>query len=259
MKKTMMLILIVLSIVLLGCAKEETIEKEPAEEAGEEYIEPKQTTGVSKRVTLTTDDGIGLVASYYPGRENAVILLHMLNRDRSDWKEFASELNRRGYTVIAPDLRGHGDSDLNWMSFKDPDFQKMVNDVAAAADYIYRKNEVDIESVYVVGASIGANLAVMYGVTDQNVKKVVMLSPGSTYHGLNPLDAVFDFNKPILLVYSQRDTYSANSARTMEEMGKAERKMIAYRDSHAHGTDMFAEHDTAGDDLEQDIIDFIKS
>ena len=40
-----------------------------------------------------------------------VVLVHMLGRDASDWKYFAARLNRSGFTVIAPDLRGHGSSD----------------------------------------------------------------------------------------------------------------------------------------------------
>jgi hypothetical protein len=90
-------------------------------------------------------------------------------------------------------------------------------------------------------------------VTDAKVKKVVMLSPGSVYHGLNPLEAVNDFDKPILFVYSQLDNYAATSSRTMEKMGKGDRTEIAYRDSKAHGTEMFKEHP----ELEKEIIDFI--
>jgi alpha-beta hydrolase superfamily lysophospholipase len=269
MRKLIYVVLFVLLISILGCAKQAVEQKEPAraytaaapeEPATEQapaskYTEPKVAGGGMRSVTLTTEDEVSLAASYYPGNEKAVILVHMVGKDRHTWDSLAKRLNTMGFTVISFDLRGHGSSDLNWMDFKDPDFKMMTNDVKAAADYIYEKSDVDIERTYIVGASIGANLAAVYGATDPKVKALVMMSPGSIYHGVNPIDAVTAFNKPILFVYSTLDNYASNSARTMMKIGKGERKEIVYRESNAHGTDMFAEHP----ELEKDIIDFINS
>jgi pimeloyl-ACP methyl ester carboxylesterase len=272
MKKLVIFVLLVLLVSLLGCANGESAAKssykaaesaaDTSEEAAAEpaaveskYTTPDKTSGTAQRINLKADDGVNLVASYYPGRENAVILLHMMNKDRHDWDSFAKRLNLMGYTVISFDLRGHGDSDLNWMDFKDVDYKPMVSDVGVAAQYLYENNDVKIERVYTIGASIGANLAVMYGATDSKVKKAVMLSPGANYHGLNPIDSIEAFNKPILFVYSKLDDRSARDCRNFVEMGKGERQEIAYADSYAHGNDMFKEHS----DLEQKMIDFIKN
>ena len=46
-----------------------------------------QTT---RTVRLTTADDVGIIATYYPADRDhvpAVLLLHELNRDRSDWKD----------------------------------------------------------------------------------------------------------------------------------------------------------------------------
>jgi acetyl esterase/lipase len=141
------------------------------------------------------------------------------------------------------------------MDFKDADYKPMVSDVGVAAQYLYDNNVVNIDRVYIIGASMGANLAVMYGVTDAKVKKVVMLSPSANYHGLNPIPSIEDFSKPILFVYSKLDDQSARDVRNFLEMGQGGREEIAYANSHAHGNEMFREHA----DLEQKIIDFIKS
>lgn len=46
----------------------------------------------------------------WPGGPKLAILLHGLVSDSGSWNSIAPELNRRGYRVLAPDLRGHGRS-----------------------------------------------------------------------------------------------------------------------------------------------------
>ena len=267
MKRLAVIVLFVLLISVLGCAKESSSDRaadeqryEPAEsdaasepaKTDSKYTAPASGSGGMETVDITADDNTNLAASYYPGNENAVILIHAMNRDRHDWDGLAKRLDTMGFTVISFDLRGHGESGLNWMDFKDADYRKMVGDVGSVADYIYTNNDVKIARTYMVGSSIGANLAVMYGVTDSKVRRVVMLSPGNNYHGLNPLDALYDFSKPAMIVFSKRDN-SANDAYGMKKIGTGERDLVAYDNSQAHGNEMFKEHP----ELTQDIIDFI--
>ncbi|MEK6853020.1 MAG: alpha/beta fold hydrolase, partial [Nanoarchaeota archaeon] len=107
-------------------------------------------------VELKTEDGIKLKADYFEGGHRSVILLHMLNHDRRDWKDLAIRLQQRNFTVIAPDFRGHGDSEGNWMAFKEREFKNMEFDVDAAVKFLKTKKKQEIS---VIGASIGANLA----------------------------------------------------------------------------------------------------
>jgi alpha-beta hydrolase superfamily lysophospholipase len=265
-KRIFFVVLFVILVLALGCTKERQSADErqyvPADsdaaadsqqsKTASKYSAPASGAGGMETVDITADDNIDLVASYYPGNEKLVILMHAMNRNRHDWDSFAKRLDTMGFTVISFDLRGHGDSGLNWMDFEDADYRKMVGDVGAVADYVYTNNDVKIARAYVVGSSIGANLAVMYGVTDSKVRRVVMLSPGNNYHGLNPLDALLKFSKPAMIVFSKRDNNAAD-AYGMKEIGKGERKMVAYDNSRAHGNEMFAEHP----ELTQDIIDFI--
>jgi non-heme chloroperoxidase len=73
-------------------------------------------------VTLTGDVG------GTPGRP-AVALLHGGGQTRHSWKRAALDLVRAGYHVIAPDLRGHGDSD--WASDGDYRLDAFVADLRA--------------------------------------------------------------------------------------------------------------------------------
>ncbi len=259
-KAVVFIILVVLSLLLAGCGKEAPDEKPLADAAvsgGSKYSQASVSSGV-ERVKIIAKDGTNLIASYYSGGDELVVLLHMLNKDRHAWDDFAEALNKRGFTVLAPDLRGHGESDLNWMVFKDADFLGMVDDVGDFIDFVIDKKE--LSKVYVVGASIGANAAIISGAEDSRIDKVVMLSPGNDYHGLKPAGSLLDFGKPALIVYGQLDSASANAARSMADTAKIKNlpvKSIAYRDSRAHGTDMLAEHTKTGDDLALDIMNFL--
>src|SRR5919108_1882788 len=73
-----------------------------------------------EKVSFLTDDKVLIAGTYYsPATSNkntsaadAIILLHMLGRDRNDWNTFASTLSNssNGYIVLSLDLRGHGQS-----------------------------------------------------------------------------------------------------------------------------------------------------
>jgi len=261
---SMLFILAVLLLLVVGCSEEAPKEavksKDVAggpEEGGSKYSAVKNSVS-SEEVSYSSDGDVNIVATYYPGGKDAVILLHVLNHDRHDWDAFASKLAGSGYTVIAPDLRGHGDSDLEWMDFGDSEFNKMVSDVEATASYLYSQDSGKVSSVYIVGASIGANLAAIYGAKDPKVDKLVLLSPGLDYHGLKPYNSLVSFKKPVLIVFSTRDDYAAKSSRTLIGISKTQgyfMESIAYENSHSHGTDMFEEQ--AG--LEDRLLTFLRS
>ena len=63
---------------------------------------------------LRTGDGLELALTYYPGTKGKqtipVVLLHGWKQSRNDYKDLAPALQKLGYAVIVPDLRGHGES-----------------------------------------------------------------------------------------------------------------------------------------------------
>ena len=81
--------------------------------AEEEVPEPPPKP---RSVELTTKDGVRLNAIYYEGTEGEttvpVIVLHdwKQKEDGKTYETLAEYLQSKGYAVILPDLRGHGDS-----------------------------------------------------------------------------------------------------------------------------------------------------
>ena len=201
----------------------------------------------SKEVVLRAVDGVGIAATYYPpkspGQKPSVILLHMLNRTRSDWADFALALAQTGYAALAIDLRGHGESTRevgSWREFTPADFRAMVRDVEAAHEYLLRDTpRADGGRLAVIGASIGANVALLYSGRDSSVKTLVLLSPGLDYRGVTTAEAMKTYGgRPVLIAASREDAYSAQSSSTLDSLASGRHRLILYNGA-GHGTRMF--------------------
>lgn len=100
--------------------------------------------------SVQTDDDIALAADHYPADDDSpvVLLLHGGGQNRHAWSTSAVRLNACGYTVVAYDTRGHGDSD--WDPAGRYDVGRLVADLIAVRDHFSRDRP-----PAVVGASLG--------------------------------------------------------------------------------------------------------
>ena len=233
--KTAVLIL----LLLIACAQptQPTVQQPPLKPVDKEL--PKALT--------STIDGYTLAYNIYKSKPGSpsVILLHMFRRTKSDWDSIAKWLQTNGYTVIVPDMRGHGQSAGNWEQFTPEDFNKMTYDVAAVKSVLQNEGA-NTKKLAIIGASIGANVALNYAANDQDVRTVILLSPGLEYKGV--LAATTRFNKPFLVVASKDDEYSAQSAQVIIQNNPSA-KILMYEDA-GHGTNMFSKNDLAPNILE---------
>mgnify|MGYP001619515732 FL=1 len=163
------------------------------------------------RVELKTEDNVTIIGDLYEGNEIGIILLHMYTTTRHIWNEFAQELHARGYTVFSLDFRGHGESALNYKKFSEEDFNKMIFDVKAAHHFLGK------EKTVVIGASIGANIALKYA---SHVDGVVALSPSFNYKGIRTEDDAKKITVPVLLISSEEDIQSFNDIRKLHYLIK---------------------------------------
>ena len=131
-----------------------------------------------------TGDGLGLAMTYYPsgkGKQTIpVVLLHMWKQSRNDYRDLALGLQARGYAVIVPDLRGHGESThlrgatrdetLDAAKMSPLQFTAMVTqDMRAVKDFLWNRNnagELNIDKLCVVGAEMGASVALDFALAD---------------------------------------------------------------------------------------------
>jgi len=166
-----------------------------------------------KDIDLETRDGMILKATYYPstlGKEAlAVLMLHDFEGSRMDFAPLALELQRVGHAVLTLDLRGHGEStsskgsnrQLSASQLTTQDFRLMVaEDIERAKRFLLEQNNqgaLNIEKLCVIGAGMGATLAMEWALVDWNwpqlpthkqgrdVKALVLISPEFTFRGLS--------------------------------------------------------------------------
>ena len=134
------------------------------------------------RVTFSAADGVAIAGEFYEASQRpspGVVLVHMLSRNRGDWGGVPDRIRDAGITALAIDLRGHGQS-----SGSPQDLQIMIQDVRAAAQWLASRPNVRGDQIAIVGASLGASLALLAAVEVPQVRAIGLLSPSLDYRGL---------------------------------------------------------------------------
>lgn len=186
---------------------------------GEKLPDPEEISGSQ----LQTRDGVALTATFYPAPKEKgkdavpVILLHNWKSSRKEFAVLAPELQKRGCAVLAPDLRGHGESTTQYVpgrggmreekldasKFNKADFERIaLHDMAALRSFLVKKNndgELNLNKLVIVGSEMGASIAIAWAAYDwavpnyehagikqgQDVKALVLISPEWSYRGLD--------------------------------------------------------------------------
>lgn len=191
-----------------------------------------------RNVIFTADDGTPLVGTFYETSARpapAVVLVHMLGRTREDWNAVAARLEAAGMMVLAVDLRGHGLS-----GGSNSALPPMVQDVRAAIDWMAARPDVRPGAIAVVGASLGANLALLAAADTPVVRCVGLLSPSLDYRGVRLDSAVLRKigERPLWLAASTQDPYALRTVKELAEgPGVREQRLTA---ATAHGTNLLA-------------------
>lgn len=207
-------------------------------------------------VTLRAEDGTRIHASYdaVNGAKHGVVLVHMLGRSAEDWRFVTKKLNEAGITTLAVDLRGHGANvpeGKEAPALTETDYRAMTQDVAAGVAHLRKQG---VEQVSIVGASIGANLALQVASKDKAILDVVLLSPGANYKGVVVApDNMADYgDRPILLVASKDDRVAAKTAYLLDKAAVGDHKLMLF-DTAGHGTKMLNKEPS----LEPDLISWL--
>lgn len=220
---------------------------------------------MAERVSFKTLDEVTIVGDWVtaPTTVGAVILLHTLQQNRLSWAPFQAVLARAGLASLAIDFRGHGESvegpdgmRLDFKNFTDDEQGTMVYDVMGAFEWINRRG-IDPERITLVGASIGANIAVRMLAEESRIRAAVLLSPGD-YHGVNvvtDIGAVLP-HQSLWMSASEGDD-QASFERTTEayQAASSELKTFEPLKNAGHGTNIF----TARPDLMDVACKFLKS
>lgn len=207
------------------------------------------SSAATEPLTFKTRDGLTLSAFFQAPKssEPTVIMLHGLGSTKAEWKMLIDRLAPLGWGVLAYDARGHGESAKQpnarpYQEFGPPgpqsSWEKMIDDVGAAVQFLIREKQVDRRSIFVIGASLGANVALNFAVYSPRLRGAVLLSPGLNYQEIKTDQTILKAkNPPTLIVASPADGYAFLSSRQLKQLNPA---VTLWSDvKEGHGVGMF--------------------
>ena len=177
-----------------------------------------------EKISFVTSDGVTIAADLYKadGKQFA-LLLHMMPSNKEGWNAFAMKLVEAGYTCLAIDMRGHGESTMNgtldYHTFTNEQHQAKRLDAEAAFAYLQTLGATE-EHMVLIGGSIGSNLAINFLAQHPVIKKAVALSPSLDYHGVKTAESIKHLGdgQKLLIVTSDNDSESHNDSQQMQAM-----------------------------------------
>jgi pimeloyl-ACP methyl ester carboxylesterase len=205
-------------------------------------------------VSWTTPDGVYLVALYHP-RESpghlVWVLLHGLGSSKQEWLKFVRKLAQQGDGFLIYDARGHGNSvhrtsggKIDYRDFRTvgqgSQWDLMTGDVESAVQVLIKRFSLNAHGIAVGGASLGANVALVYASQHPEVPALVLLSPGLQYAGVGSEEPFRRYGtRPVFIAASPGDDYAYASVRQLISQRSDPNCRAASGEGAAHGVNMF--------------------
>ncbi len=192
-------------------------------------------------VTFPTADGVRLHATWKPSPGGAaapaVLLVHAFSRERRDLAELADELLARGFSTLAVDLRGHGES--VWKGGAriglSPSLQTSPSafprDVEAACAWLRSR----ASRIGIVGFSLSGNLAALATATGWAEAGVAVSAYAERLPALAGSRPTA--SRGLLVLASEADPGRAESARTLDAAGRDPKAVVVFPGA-AHALDL---------------------
>ncbi len=277
------IILILATVLLLGCVQEAPQEQQPQSmevpvTEAPETTQPAETQPVTQPVETqpveetsalsalrqkeysvrTTDSWDIYFTLYYSKEEHdvtapdtAVVLVHQLGSDRSDYDELVPLLHEGLPTadIIAMDWRGHGKSTAkgSYQQFGSADYKLVKRDIEAIKSKLGVLRP-SIKKYYIMGISLGSSIALDYAQEHGEVDKLVMISPGVAYHNYDIREDMEGYLHELYIATASEDRYSMSSANELYSLSPSDNKeLMIYYGMSEHGTALF---DATADDEE---------
>lgn len=186
-------------------------------------------------VTFPSLDGTPLAGEIYETSNRpapGVVLVHMLSRNRGDWRDLPDRIREAGITALTIDLRGHGAS-----SGSQGDLKSMVQDVRAAVLWLGSRGSVSPDAIAIVGASMGGSLALLAADLLPQVRAVGVLSPSIDYRGLRTDVSLVRRlgSRRLWFAASTEDPLAVRTMRDMAAEPSGPREQVL-SNARAHGT-----------------------
>ena len=237
--KTLLLLLL---FFFAGCSKDVSV--------GEKKSGTVIDTSIKKEnIEVFTSDGIMISANYlYKSdkiKQPLVILIHQFRSDKQQWSHnFLDSLLKRGYKVLAYDIRSHGESGKADVDISDllSNPEQAPKDVDAVVKWAKMQPSIDSNRIAVVGTSIGGSLGI-YARINTGAKSVVSVSSGkNTFEAFTGYDErKMSMARPIpriknvMFICGNKDKNIADEERSIFENYLDDPKELQVFESEKHG------------------------
>ena len=217
------------------------------------------------KVQFSTEDNQNIVAwlQIPEGRSKkhpVVILIHQGGSSKDEWVSLPlwQSLLREGYALLAYDIRQHGESSVD----KDDMFDLFNNparsplDLRAAITFIESHSMLDKDRIGIIGASVGANLAVMASALPQYPIKSIVAMSGKTEAAQNLAGVKTPLQSHHLFVIASENEQSGLRKAWAQSFYQSARepKKIVIADGGEHGSFILK----SNPELNKEIIQWLK-
>jgi len=135
-----------------------------------DLLKKYKLTDLETKVELKSFDGTVLKGSYFPSKNGAAIIAsHGYGGFRGRMVHIAAMLVEQGFGVIIMDLRAHGESGGEVVTFG----RDESKDMQYVFDYLQSRDEVNPNKIGLYGWSLGAATVLLHGNLNHEVKAVV--------------------------------------------------------------------------------------
>ena len=162
---------------------------------------------VDGEVTLTASDGVNLAADILVGSNIWVLFAHQNGMSRVAWEDIPEQVHDKGYTTLAWDFRGFGDSDPGSLG-------DLTRDWQAAIDFAADNGA---QQIVAVGASMGGTSAIAVAASDARVVGLVLISAPAVFAGIDALAAAPVVTVPAFFAAGDTDGDAAADAQAMAD------------------------------------------
>lgn len=198
-------------------------------------VTSEQATGETRTAKYITTDGWTIFGDLYEpttAPKGVAIMLHQRGGSADDWAALAKAIQKAGYTAFAIDQRGTGRSSTGPGQSGDHAPWDTKADIDGAVFAMKDKGAVTL-----VGASYGANNALLYAAYHPSmVRSLVLFSPSTDYNGLKTTDAVKKYTGPLLMFHQKGDKIAGNGPLDLDKLSASKDHTLQLNDGTGHGT-----------------------
>jgi pimeloyl-ACP methyl ester carboxylesterase len=236
-------IVLLMIATILGCGQKES----------GPVVTQEQAVGETRTAQYKTLDGWMIQGDLYEPQtdpKGLVILLHQRGGSADDWHPLALALKQAGYMALAIDQRGTGRSTNGPGQTGELAPWNTTGDIEGGL--LALKAKWPAIPAMVVGASYGANNALLYATAHPDqVRSLVLFSPSTDYHGLDTTEAIKTYHGPLLIFHQKNDKIAGNGPATLNSTSGSKDHKLEVHDGSGHGTALLNAATT------QETVDFI--